>query len=224
MSRSTEIGCAAFRISRLLADGTPDYGNASGSFAVCGGITKFTPDFEVEKGDEIFIKDSIGAPCVNVVRDDIDKWVTFELELCKDDYRIWEILGLGDALSTAGSVTGLGHTMAAGCAVTARDRVCIELWVQQYDCDAAVVGFPYKRHVLTKAVLTPKGADISEKPTLPVFSGKGFNNANIADGPWGDLDTFVTNSFVGAYAKVDDTALPYCPSPQQYLQTPASAS
>lgn len=221
MSRSTEIGAAAWRISRELADGTPDYLNPKGAFAVCGGITKFTHDFEIEKGVEIFLRDSVGTGCVNIVRDSQEKWVNGEVTLCKDDYRIWEILGLAHLFT--GNV-GRGHTMAAGCLPPARARVALELWVEQYDCTDLVIGAPYKRHTFTKAVFEPQGYDVSENPSLPVFKFRAFNNANFTDGPFGDLDILVTDSFVGAMTITDDTAIPVCPTPLDYIALPASAS
>lgn len=224
MSRATDIGACAWRISRLADDGTPEYNDATGAFVVCGGITAVKHDFEIEAGQKIFVKDSCGAACINVVRDDIEKWVNFEVTLCKDDYRIWEILGLADALTSAGEVVGRGHTMAAGCEVVSRARVALEFWSEQYDCDELVADFPYKRYVFTNAVLTPKGFDHNSDPSLPIFAGKAFNNANFTDGPFGDLDILVANSFAGAFAVVDDTDIPTCPVPLNYVPIPSSAS
>lgn len=228
MSRSTDIGAAAWRISRLNAiTGAPDFDNPVGAFAVCGGVSKLTHDFEIEEGDKIFAKDSTGNACVNIVRDDIEKWVNFEITLCKDDYRVWEILGLADLFAGPGpdpAGVGVGFTMAAGCAPVTKARVALELWVEQYDCDALVATYPYKRYVFTRCVMSPQGYDVASEPSMPVFAGKAFNNAMFGDGPFGDLDVLVNNGFVGAFARLDDTALPVCPDPLNYIGIPPSSS
>lgn len=226
--RTSEIGACAWRISRAERNGTPDYDNPVGGLCIAGGITAVTHDFEIEDGDQIFTKDACGAGCVNVVRDDIEKWVNFEITICKDDYRIWEILGLASAFTdpsgAPGNVVGRGHTMAAGCTVVTRARVILELWAENYDCDELDETAPYHRHIFTKCVLTPRGYDLGSDPSLPVFAGKAFNNANISDGPFGDLDILAENDFVGAYAVVDDTALPVCPEDFDYIPIPPAAS
>lgn len=222
--RRSAIGACAWRISREDPDGTPDFGNATGAFVVCGGITKFTHDFEIEGGTKIFQQDSCGAACVNVALDDIVKWVNFEITLCKDDYRIHEILGTSDAITDGGDVVGRSVTMAAGCEVVAKTPVALELWVPQYDCDELDPDFPYQRWVLSRAKLTPAGFDISADPALPVFKGRAYNNANFDDGPFGDLDVLASNNFGGALAIVDETDLPTCPDPLDYVALPPGPS
>lgn len=226
---TSEKGACAWRISRLDASEgyAPMFGSPAAAFAVCGGITTFTHAFEIEEGAKVFQKDSCGAACVNIVEDDIEKWVNGSVTLCKNDDRIWEILGLSDALleDGTGDIQGRGFTMAAGCAdVGRKPRVALELWVAQYDCDELADPWPYKRHIFTKTVFAPQGYDVNENLSAPVFSFKAFNNANFGDGPFGDLDILVDNSWVGAYAVVDDDALPDCPDPLDYIATPPTGS
>ncbi len=224
MSRRTQIGACAWRISREVANGTPDFNNAKGSLCVSGGITKVTHGFEVEAGQKIFMRDSCGNPMVNVVQNDIEKWVNGEITLCKDDYRIWEILGLtSNIVQAGGNVIGRAHQMAAACGVTARNPVSLELWVPQYDCDQLDSTYPYQRWIFTKAIFTSQGFDLDASPGLPKFLFKAFNNANFGDGPFGDLDTLVTNAITDhALVVLDDTAIPTCSN--DYLATPSSAS
>src|SRR5262245_762682 len=91
------IGVNAVRVSRAAVDGTPDYGNPVGAFVLCGGVSTFEFDYEIEAGSSIFQRDAAGNPCVNRRRPDDVKWTTFTLTMCRDDHRFREIALSGGA-------------------------------------------------------------------------------------------------------------------------------
>lgn len=221
----TPIGACAWRISREGTDGTPAYGTAQGALALCGGISKFTHDYEIEKGIQIFDRDSCGTPMVNVVLDDIAKWLNGSITICREDDRIYEILGLAEAfIEPGGAIVGRGITAAAACEVAPRPNVALELWVPNYNCGELDPLVPYRRWVFTRAKFTPKGFDLSAAASLPVFDFRAFNNPNFTDGPFGDLDELAESNFAGALAVVDDTTLPVCVDPLNYSPLPPAVS
>lgn len=154
---SNPMGACALRISRLRADGTPDYQNPNGAFVLCGGISTFEHDFEIQKGQDIYREDACGNPCVVRKYPDKVKRTTFTLTLCKDDYRLAEILGTATAISSGGAVVGKAVLAASGCDTPSTPHgVALELWSEQWDCSAPAAT-PYVRAVLGRAYLTPSG-------------------------------------------------------------------
>lgn len=218
----SQFGACAVRISRLVANGTPDYGNSTGALCIAGGVNKFKHDFEVEKGKEIFETDACGTPFVIFKLDDITKWATFELTLGRFDDRLPEILGLGQRLGPAAAPYGHTIDAGAGCAPGAQKPVCIELWRQRRLCGTQL-NPGYKRVVLPFCKLTPQGFDSDDSVALPVYAGQSFANANFLDGPNNDLDELVgQQNFV--YAEVLDDDFCVEPSPYNYTALPANLS
>lgn len=213
---SSPMGVCALRISRLRANGTPDYQNTKGGFVLCGGISTFAHDFEIEKGPDIYREDACGNACIVRKYPDRVKRATFTLTLCKDDYRIAEILGTADAISSGGTVVGKAVMAAAGCAAPANPNgVAIELWSELWDCDAQAA-VPYMRSVLGRAYLTPKGYTKQAGESLPVYEGYATSNPNFGHGPFSDLNLLVGMK-PWLMVELNDTALPTCASPIDYV-------
>lgn len=225
MGPSSIIGANAVRISRLDADGTPDFDNPIGAFALCGGISTFEHDYEIEEGADIFTEDAGGNACVIRKRQDRVKRVTFTLTMCKSDYRLDEILGVATSVIETPGLNVVGRVVhaAQGCGtVDAGNGVAIELWSEQWDCDVAAAA-PYMRSVIPRAYLRPAGYTRENGVALPQYVGFGISNNNFGDGPFGDLD-LLTGETGWVYAELDDDALPTCPDPIGYIPTPSSAS
>lgn len=218
------IGVNAVRVSRASADGTPDAGNPVGAFLVCGGVSKLEHDFETEKGSSIFARDASGNPCVNRKRPDDVKYTTFTLTMCRNDPRLGEILLAGGAtlLTDLGNYPfGYGVEPSSGCgsAVT-RSPVIIELWSEQFDCDAPADPYPYQRIVLPMSYLTPKGFTREDGLSLPVYEGYSLVNPNIGNGPFDDFDVSEDVSNL-CYFEFGEDALPTCTSPLDYVAVPS---
>lgn len=216
------IGACAVRVSRLLDNGTPDYGNSEGAFAFCGGISKFEHDFEIEKGDNVFERDACGKPVVIRKYPDTVTQATFTLTMAKSDYRLNEILGISTLLEDGGDPVGHAVLAGGGCDTSDPTKVAIELWSELWDCDVAADP-PYMRAILPLCYLTPKGYTREGKVSLPVFEGFAQSNANFDDGPFGDLD-MLTGVTGWCYAEVDDDGLPTCPDPLDYIALPSGSS
>jgi len=214
------IGVNAVRVSRTLADGSPDTGNPVGAFLLCGGVSKLTHDFNVEKGSSIFARDAAGNPCVNRKRPDDVTYTTFTLTMCRDDPRLHEIMGAGSSplLTDLGNYPiGYGVETSAACGtVSTRRGVIIELWSELFDCDAPASPYPYQRVVLPNCFLTPKGFDRQDGLSLPVFDGFSVTNPNIGNGPFDDFDLSEDVSGL-CYFEFGDDALPTCDSPIDYV-------
>lgn len=222
---SSIIGAQAVRVSRLTADGTPDFGNAIGAFMLCGGISTFQHSFEVDQGADIFQKDAAGNACVIRKRPDQVKRASFTLTMCKDDYRLSEILGVAQSVIQTPGLNVVGRTFhaAAGCSAVAPNGVSIELWSEQWDCDSPLSGAPYMKAILPRAFLTPAGFTRQDGVSLPVYNGYATPNNNWGDGPFGDSDLLVGRTG-WIFAELDALALPTCASPVAYLPTPSSTS
>lgn len=220
------IGAEAIRVARLTADGTPDYNNPLGGFMLCGGISTFQHTVVQETGDDIFVKDARGRPCVVKKQDDLIKRVEFTLTLCRDDYRLAEILCGGDVsvIGDGQKVVGAAINVAAGCGTsTGKSAVSLELWSQQWDCDVPLVDKPYMRSVLGKCKIVPDGYTRQNGASLPVYKGFSMPNANFGDGPFGDLDLLVGHTG-WAMVDIDNDVVPTCVSPLSYIAIPGSAS
>lgn len=223
MQPASIMGACAVRISRLTADGTPDFSNPTGTVLLCGGINQFQHDYDKQTGADIYEEDACGNPVVVRKRPDKTKRATFSLTLARSHYIIDEILGVADAVTDAGQVVGRAITVAQGCGTGVQGNgVVIELWSEQWDCDVAADP-PYMRTVLPMAFLTPKGFTRQNGVALPVYEGFSQPNANFGDGPWGDLDVLSPNEN-WALADVDDDTVPTCPDVFDYLAMPAGAS
>jgi hypothetical protein len=221
----SSVGANAFRVSRLTADGTPDFGNDVGAFMVCGGITTVEFDFEIETGSSIFQKDASGNVCVNRKRRDDVKFTTFTITLCRDDWRLTEIiLEDGARLLTDENdyPKGRGILGTRGCGeATSGNGVLIELWSELVDCATSADPYPFARKVFPKAFLTPKGYRMEDGVSLPVYQGFAEANPGIGNGPFDDYDVQEDLDDL-IFFEIGDTEVPTCASPVDYVALPAS--
>jgi hypothetical protein len=221
------IGANAVRITRLRDDGKPDWGNSVGAFLVCGGISTFEHNFEVEEGSSIFQRDAAGNLCVNRKRQDDVKYTTFSLTMCRDDPRLTEIILHGGATlleDEAGYPMGRGIIAGASCGeTTSSNGVVIELWSELYDCDVPKTDWPFLRTVLPRAYLTPQGYTREDGVSLPIYQGFAQANPAIDNGPFNDFNVVgdLTNLI---YFDFYDDSIPNCASPLDYVSVPANAS
>jgi hypothetical protein len=218
------IGVQAFRVAKLTSNGTPDFNNPLGGFMMCGGTSTFEHDFEVEDGADIFEEDAAGNACVVRKKFDRTKRATFTLTVCRNDYRLNEVFGIGANVTLGQTVVGSVTKTNAGCAGAATPNgVSLELWSEQWDCDVPLVNQPYQRVVLPRCYLTPSGFTRENGVSMPVYKGFSIANNNWGDGPFGDADV-LTGQTSWCYAEIDDVAVPPCPSPVSYINIPGSAS
>jgi hypothetical protein len=217
------IGANAFRVSRLTSDGTPDFGNDVGAFLVCGGITTVEHNFETETGSSIFQKDAAGNVCINRRRRDDVKFTTFTITLCRDDWRLTEILlEDGARLLTDDNdyPKGRGILGTRGCGTAETGNgVLIELWSELVDCAGQADPYPYLRTVFPRCFLVPQGHRKEDGASLPVYQGFAEVNPNIGNGPFDDFDVQEDLSDL-IYLDFGDTELPTCATPVDYVELP----
>lgn len=220
------IGVNAIRIARLAANGTPDFNNATGGFMLCGGVSTFAHEFDIQDGADMYVEDAAGNPCVIRKKPDKLKRVTFTLTLCRDDYRLSEILCSPQVatIPDGAVIAGRAFKTAQGCgSIVAYNGVSIELWSEQWDCNDALAAKPYMRTVLARAYVVPSGFTRENGVSMPVYKGFSVPNANYGDGPFGDLD--LISAITGwAMIDIDNDVVPSCPSPIGYINIPPSAS
>lgn len=227
MGKATSIiGVSAIRFSRLTADGTPDFLNGQGAFALCSGISKFEHDFDIQEGKEIYEEDAAGNACVNIKRFNRTKRATGTITLCKRHHAIPEILGVASGiLNGDDELIGHGVEAAQGCgAVATPNGVAVEMWSENYDCDELDDEAPYIKSILKRAFFTPKGYVKENGLSLPVYDFFAIPNANYGDGPFGEDEDMVTGTDNMVYVELDADALPTCPDPLDYIPLPSGAS
>ncbi len=223
---SSIIGVNAIRVARLTSTGLPDFNNATGGFMMCGGVSTFQHDFDQQDGVEMYVEDAAGNPCVIRKKPDKLKRVTFTLTLCRDDYRLSEILCSPQVATIAdgSAIAGRTFKVSQGCGtVVAYNGVSLELWSEQWDCDVALVTRPYMRTVLPRCYITPGGFTRENGVSLPVYKGFSVPNSNFGDGPFGDLD-LLSATTGWAMADIDNDVVPSCVSPLAYINIPPTAS
>lgn len=221
---SSIIGANAVRIARLGTDGSPDFNNPLGGFLLCGGISSFEHDFEVEDGADMFEEDAAGNACVVRKKPDRTKRATFTLTMCRSDYRLNEITGISKSVTLGQVVVGHAVKTSSGCGgVSLGNGVSVELWSEQWDCDVPMVNMPYMRLILPRCWLSPSGFSRENGPAMPVFNGFSVSNNNWGDGPFGDADV-MTGVTGWCYAEIDDPALPVCQPTIGYINIPPTAS
>lgn len=220
---ASQLGPCAVRLTRIKdTTGVPDYGNSKGAFMMCGGVSKIAYDFDVQKGTDIYEEDGCGNAVVIRKRHTRTKASTFTMTMAKNDDRMVEISGLGVGLTVAGEIIGHAIQAGQGCGAVDPSGCIIEFWVEQVDCDVPKSGAPYKRYIIPWALLTPKGSEFANKTNLPIYEGFGQVNPFLDDGPFGDWPSLVGVSNV-VWAAMDDTAIPVCASPLDYVALPADS-
>lgn len=222
------IGANMVRISRGLADGTPDYGNPS-AVLLCAGVSSLEWDHEVQTGEDIYEADGAGNACVVRKKDDVVKFTTFTLTLCTQDHRIDDVLGVATPVLSAGAPVGRVVEVGSGCGVAVtRPVAIIELWSDRWQCSAYDLDDPYLRTVLPMAKLTPAGSTFENGVQKPVYRGFSTANPNFDDGPFGDLDVVTSITAGWSFGQFDDTDMPDCPYTDladfDYVTIPPSAS
>jgi hypothetical protein len=221
---SSIIGVQAFRVAKLDADGTPDFDNPLGGFMMCGGTSTFEHDFEVEEGADIFEEDAAGNACVTRKKPNRTKYCTFTLTVCRNDYRLNEVFGIGANVTIGQVVVGSAVKTNSGCAgVAVPNGVSLELWSEQWDCDVPKVDQPYQRVILPRCYLSPSGFTRENGVSLPKYTGFSIANNNWGDGPFGDAEPMAGQTS-WCYAELDDVEVPDCPSPIGYINIPGTAS
>lgn len=219
------LGIVAARFSLLTADGTPDFLNPVGSFAVCAGMSKFDHKFERQTGKEIYVEDAAGNACVNRRRKDRTKRVTGTLTLCKRYFELDAlIVGEMTALTTGPDVVGAAVNASNGCGADAADNgVAVELWSENILCDDLDPDNPYVVTVLTRAYFSPPEFVLENGESLPQYTFYGDPNDNFGDGPFGEWDNMSAIENSPIFWDYADS-LPVCATPPAYAAIPATAS
>lgn len=216
------IGVCSVRLSRLASTGRPAYGNANGAVVICASTSVLTTNWETEAGVEQFVRDACGVVVTNRKKPDTVKYCTWELTLLRSDYRIPEIMELGSLLGPAGAPVGIAWFSSRRCATVARNGFFMEAWQERVNCDVASTP-PYRRIVISQSFAVPGEEQRNEDPQESTFQGYGQTNANMADGPFNDLDV-ITDPTAGPMFEIDADATPNCPDPFTYVPLPADLS
>lgn len=214
-------GLCAIRVTRLLADGTPDFDQAKGSFMLCEGVQRFVYDFATQAGKVTTDEDACGTIIVNRKREDQVLRVTWTLTLLKSDYRFDDVTGAAEVLLDGGDIAGSIVNAAAGCVRTTKPRFCMELWSERIEC-SDLGDPPYRLNVMGSCKVNPKGHTKEDATAAITYEGVGEVNVNFGDGPWGTYPTLVGETN-WVWADFDTDSIPTCPDPLDYIATPVAS-
>lgn len=176
-----QVQACAIRVARLDSNGVPTPG--AGNMYTSDALTELTATPVYEDADELTQKSACGTTCLDYTGDDSFKRLDVSLTICTSDPFLMAMLGAGDVL-VDGDVNGwampeIGPLTGNG--------VSIEVWAKRIDDGDLDIDFPYAWWVLPKIKNLRYGEKKFENgASLPVFTGRGYQNPNWFDGPLND--------------------------------------
>lgn len=180
---AASVQAVGLRVTKLGPAGAPVVG-ATNAY-VTKAFTKFSWTPEYEEGEEIKTTAADGSTCVYYKMPDTLKEVTCELEICKPQPELYEMLGGGTILTQ--STENVGWAAPATGEVVNPNGVGIEVWSRAIVGGRPAAVNPFWRWVMPYVQTRLEGDRTLENgATASVFSGTGQGNAAFGDGPVGD--------------------------------------
>lgn len=180
---AASVQAVGLRITKLDIAGAPVVG-ATSSYTTKA-FTKFSWTPEYEEGEEIKTVAADGTVCVYYKMPDTLKEVQVELEICKPQPEIYEVLAGGTLLTEA--TENVGWAAPAIGEVVNPNGVSIEVWSRAIVGGRPAATNPFWRWVMPFVNTRLEGDRTLENgATANVFSGKGLGNAAWGDGPAND--------------------------------------
>lgn len=195
----------AMRATRLAADGSP-VGGATGSY-VSSHLMRVALNPDVEEGEEVLQKNGAGCICLTYQPPDYVKRWQLELDNCRLEPALFEMLFGAELIPGAGDAIlgGVLPSGAQGCDVEAAG-VGFEFWTRAWDGDAPLQGFPYIRWVVPKSIWAFGDNEFGAEALTVTLTGRTENNPQFGD-PYDDQPTGYVNT-AGQVAYFLDTAIP----------------
>lgn len=180
------------RVTRLLADGSPQVGGANGCDSyISTGFVSFTFTPAYNESEEISITNAAGEVCVYYKAPDTLQSVEFGLELCDPDPILTEMLVGGTVLLAPEGeqdAAVLGYAAPRVGASVSTNGVAVEVWTQAVVNGKSANTRPYWHYLFPHSSFRMDGERVLENGNLAtVFAGVGAGNANFGTGP--EIDT-----------------------------------
>lgn len=187
--------------------------DTDGSF-LSGSLNAYATDSNIslaigynnEAGDDFTQKNGSGDICYAFLDPDKFKNVTFALSFCDHDPDAQVLLIGGTRITDGGDTIGaaLPRVGTAG----NEDGVYMEGWTLNIEGSGIDADFPYVRHVFGKTRWAPADKTLENNPIVQAFTGVGYENPNVFDGPFDDLPFTTEDQWGTLYAWFGDTDLP----------------
>lgn len=175
-------GCA-LRLAKLDTNGVPLPG--ASNLYVTDALSRLTVTPVYTDGDEIEEKNACGAVSINYIGDDTFKRVDVELVIVTHDPYIFEFMAEGSDLLTDGDAKGWAAPPIG--IIAAGSGISVEVWAKRINDGILDGDFPYAWWAMPKVTNLRFGQRVFENgPSLPTFTGRGYENANWFDGPLND--------------------------------------
>lgn len=200
------IHVLAARVTRLDTDGTPNFG-ATGSY-VTSHPMRVALSADTEEGEDRIQKNGADCPCLTYKAPDVVKRWKLELDNCRLEPSMFEMMFGADIIPGAGEGEIIGSILPSGigsCELTA-GGVGFEFWTRAWDGDKPLVVTPYIRWIVPKAIWVLGDNEFSAEFATIKATGQSENNPSFGD-PYGDTPATYDNPD-GRVAWFYDSALP----------------
>ncbi len=186
MHCASSIQAVALRATRLGSNGAPT-GGATGSY-VSQSLVRVGMNPEIAEGEEIEQFNGSGCLCVSYKNPDVLKRMNMELEDCKLEPALLEMMVGAELIPGAEEGSAVGNIFPVGGALCAASPpgVAFEWWTLARDGAGPLAEFQYIRWVIPKTVWTLGDNEFSAEAMVVNMTGYSENNPNFAD-PYGDL-------------------------------------
>lgn len=192
-AQATALDMCAMRVSRLFSSGERFRDDGVGGVAAGTGAAYATADaisldfsFNIEDGEERTLKNACGDICAFYSTLDNLKNIEIDLELCKLDPELLNLL-TGHTMINSGG-TNIGMDITGGTIPNGDAGVCLELWSKAWNgSELTADPYSYIRWVFPRVRLQfNQDFSLGEGFATLSLSGDTQTNSNIGTGPWED--------------------------------------
>lgn len=205
-AQATSLDMCAMRVSRLLTTGERFRDDGAGGVAAGTGAAYATADvvgldfsFNIEEGEERTVKNACGDICAFYSTCDNLKNIEIDIELCKLDPELLNLLTGHSLINSAG--TNIGMDIGGGTVPNCDSGVALELWSKAMNgSELAADPYTYIRWVFPRVRLQfNSDFSLGEGFATLSLSGDTQTNSNIGPGPWEDWPKTPTGHMMWFY-------------------------
>ncbi len=192
-AQATALDMCAMRVTRLHTTGERFRDDGAGGVAIGTGGAYVTADaismdfsFNIEDGEERKLENACGDICAFYSTCDNLKNIDVDLELCKLDPELLNLLTGHAMINVTG--TNVGMDIGSGIIPNCDEGVCLELWSKAWNATELTADpYSYIRWVFPRVRLQfNKDFSLGASFATLALSGDTQTNSNIGTGPWED--------------------------------------
>jgi len=194
------LQACAMRVARLDTNGVPKPG--PNNLYVTDGLIELTYTEELEKGEDITVKNACGNICATFRGPDLLKRVTLDMQICPYDPELFELLRGGTVLTASGGRVGYAAPRVGN--DPQPNGVSLEVWCKRYINGSPDPTFQYEQFIFPRTHWAFGSRKIEDGFQIAVLTGWGDENPNWFNGPGNDWPVASTS----VYASLPTNNLP----------------